>query len=439
MLSDPATRLPPEIVAIIFEHCLPPAPQKPAPDRAPLLVAQIDHRWRSIALSFPSLWSRSSFSESLVGSQALLSLWMERSGQRPLVLRISARSAALATKYLAEIIPHAHRWRDIYIELPSASLRLVEDVPLKTPFPVLEHLAVFALWDGTVYSEQASRLDLSRAPKLRSLALYAPVLNPLARPFGQLSALRLDWLDNMHSAIAMLELCPRLELFGCLAYRSRTDPMSVSVHTHSLLAHLCVDPKTFAYLTLPVLSRVKLDLPFAPRDMGPTTDLLRGLVQRSQCTLHSLWLQVNSRVQRHQLQDLLFENPIRHLRLDFPNIIALQILMPIFELERVTPALEHLEIWNEDGWEFGPVLEPVSTRLKHGTLKSLKLHLTPETSWITTSKLSDQDLQQLRALGDLGLSVLLTAGGRYDPDHFSTLLNTTTSAESAWWSADHDL
>nr|GAT54537.1 predicted protein [Mycena chlorophos] len=191
--------------------------------------------------------------------------------------------------------------------------------------------------------------------------------------------------------------------------------MSVSTYTHSSLAHLCVDPETFAHLTLPALSRVKLDLKWPTEDWSYAVDRLRRLVQRSDCALGWLWLQDDGRIQPRELQDLLSENPIRHLRLDFPHSARVKILMPILDLERVAPRLEHLEIWLQDGsgWESALALRPLKTRVKRSsrTLKSFKLHLNIEPGVVIPNNIPRQDLRRFRALVDAGLDVLVTASG----------------------------
>ncbi|KAJ7685693.1 hypothetical protein DFH06DRAFT_49024 [Mycena polygramma] len=50
-------RIPPEILAEIFMHCLPPRTSRPNVVRAPLLLCGICRRWRDIALFTPALWS----------------------------------------------------------------------------------------------------------------------------------------------------------------------------------------------------------------------------------------------------------------------------------------------------------------------------------------------------------------------------------------------
>ncbi|KIM39885.1 hypothetical protein M413DRAFT_446806 [Hebeloma cylindrosporum] len=57
-LLAPIRRLPPELLTEIFMHCLPRQRFiRPAPDQAPLLLAQICAAWRLASISIPSLWT----------------------------------------------------------------------------------------------------------------------------------------------------------------------------------------------------------------------------------------------------------------------------------------------------------------------------------------------------------------------------------------------
>ncbi|KAF7326585.1 F-box domain-containing protein [Mycena sanguinolenta] len=87
---DPVARLPLEISSEIFLQCLAPFPgQKPAGDRAPLLLLNICSAWTAIALSTPRLWSAVviDFSCPEVSTQ-LLPTWLQRAGKHPLSISL---------------------------------------------------------------------------------------------------------------------------------------------------------------------------------------------------------------------------------------------------------------------------------------------------------------------------------------------------------------
>ncbi|KAJ6487243.1 hypothetical protein C8R47DRAFT_953062, partial [Mycena vitilis] len=75
--------LPPEILAVIFEHCLP-AKAWPSRREAPLLLVQIRRRWREICMELPTLWPRVAFDDTR--SVELLGTWLARARNRPLTI-----------------------------------------------------------------------------------------------------------------------------------------------------------------------------------------------------------------------------------------------------------------------------------------------------------------------------------------------------------------
>ncbi|KAJ7610582.1 hypothetical protein DFH06DRAFT_1246126 [Mycena polygramma] len=57
LIVYPVLTLPPEITARFFVACLPDGCVRPCSKSAPLLLAQICHQWREIAISTPELWA----------------------------------------------------------------------------------------------------------------------------------------------------------------------------------------------------------------------------------------------------------------------------------------------------------------------------------------------------------------------------------------------
>ena len=92
--------LPVELLAEIFLLCLPSEISKPpSPTAAPLLVAQICRRWRSIALDLPPLWAsfcatynpvRGALFAKMPAAWAngLGDLWLQRAKNHPLSLTL---------------------------------------------------------------------------------------------------------------------------------------------------------------------------------------------------------------------------------------------------------------------------------------------------------------------------------------------------------------
>ncbi|KAJ6504611.1 hypothetical protein C8R47DRAFT_1245524 [Mycena vitilis] len=87
-VRDPMAKLPVEISAEIFLHCLPSDSPDPEPDLGPgpMLLQFLDvcHAWRSVALSTPALWTRVCMSS--LATSGLGEIWIGRA--RSLSLRI---------------------------------------------------------------------------------------------------------------------------------------------------------------------------------------------------------------------------------------------------------------------------------------------------------------------------------------------------------------
>ena len=130
-------------------------------------------------------------------------------------------------------------------------------------------------------------------------------------------------------------------------------------------------------------------------------------------------------------------NPVAPARLVHLSPDRKRPLVP--RLEKVAPELKHLEIWDRDGRELGPLLRVLAMRVKGGLLKSLKLHLDSDPSFAPSRHVPEPYFQRLCALAESGLTVLVTARGGDDADDYTTLLNTAASPGSAWWLANRDL
>jgi hypothetical protein len=97
-MTPPIRRLPPELLTEIFLHCLPQFVQ-PHPNKAPLLLTQICSWWRCVCISSPQIWSSlelvykvcettSNLHDSKRNTEALVDLWLSRSGDCPLSLSL---------------------------------------------------------------------------------------------------------------------------------------------------------------------------------------------------------------------------------------------------------------------------------------------------------------------------------------------------------------
>ncbi|KAJ7055768.1 hypothetical protein C8F01DRAFT_1157635 [Mycena amicta] len=143
--------LPFEILAEIFEFCLPPHPSLPNPATAPLLVAQICQRWREIALSSPRLWSFISLAVKKpepgkiprYGGVAHTDLWLLRAAERRLSIAVHIETPLrLSSNILEALAARCARWENVVLCITQADLLamliLIQDLLL----PALHTIAL---------------------------------------------------------------------------------------------------------------------------------------------------------------------------------------------------------------------------------------------------------------------------------------------------------
>ncbi|KAJ7633663.1 hypothetical protein DFH06DRAFT_938908, partial [Mycena polygramma] len=121
--------IPPEIISHIFLNCLPTAehPARPSPVAPPLLLAQVCHHWRKIALSTSELWSSvyllfpslTRDKEKLRNEKALtlLETCFRRAKGRPLSLKMRSTMARVPEAILSLVSSASARFHtlDLYL------------------------------------------------------------------------------------------------------------------------------------------------------------------------------------------------------------------------------------------------------------------------------------------------------------------------------------
>ncbi|KAJ3997388.1 hypothetical protein F5050DRAFT_1436325 [Lentinula boryana] len=110
-------RLPVELLQQIFLYSLPDEHWRFHTPPPQLVFAQVCSYWRSVAISYPKLWSTFIVVDPIKRHISMTKLWLERAGQHPLTLYIKhlwpQRKDALVNTDLiiGLLLPHAHRWK----------------------------------------------------------------------------------------------------------------------------------------------------------------------------------------------------------------------------------------------------------------------------------------------------------------------------------------
>ncbi|KIK01314.1 hypothetical protein K443DRAFT_678459 [Laccaria amethystina LaAM-08-1] len=195
--TAPVLNLPIEILCQIFEAAQD-ASRIHRVSRHPLVEVVISHvcrGWRSIALSFPPLWStfRHDSTCDQVDRQSgnRLAVYLERSSSHLLDLyfhfRCSTRSRGLFKPMLESILPHVARWRRFF--LISDDCGSILDFPDRFKYrleaPNLEYLSLgpATLYPGTF---------LCGTPKLSYLRMDAPCPSHYFRLLSNITVLRIE-------------------------------------------------------------------------------------------------------------------------------------------------------------------------------------------------------------------------------------------------------
>lgn len=180
-LLAPIQSLPVELLSKIFELCL------PEPSKidchymldAPLLLAQINRRWRYVALSTPKLWTTIKMPFGMGDSAheaSLMQTWVKRSGQLPLSLTVQRRwEESDCDPVLNAIIPHSERWNFVsFTQVFQGKFATL--APVRGRLPMLESLEILeSETDDYLFRifELAPRLTT-----MRSLRLPPPSWRP---------------------------------------------------------------------------------------------------------------------------------------------------------------------------------------------------------------------------------------------------------------------
>ncbi|KAF7336943.1 hypothetical protein MVEN_02130700 [Mycena venus] len=270
--------IPPEITAHIFIQCLP-KEIRPSRHIAPLLLTQICHDWRMIALATPSLWDSITLTyDARKDPERLLEMWLQRSASLPLYLFLGAPDAALTRSLLDASLIHHCRWRELklssHADMDAGSRE----------FPILNKIT-FA--------------DPSRGPRVLKIR-NAPALDEVSitmansgafdveLPWSQLKTIRLKTFTDAWDCLQMLNQCSDLLLLAhrAIVWQNVIETFSHPHITLSNLESLEVEYKGSSivpHLTLPRLRYLTLS-----GRIASAIEPFRALLSRSSCSLQYL-------------------------------------------------------------------------------------------------------------------------------------------------------
>ncbi|KAJ7645963.1 hypothetical protein DFH06DRAFT_1210818 [Mycena polygramma] len=338
-------RLPTEIIATIFEHCIPLWPSSghqdrpwdptwPSPNEAPLLLAQICRRWREICLDTPSLWASVVYGDT--GSIDLLEVWLSRARKHRLRIRLESDHEARAGDLLRTIEPHSSRWQEVHFQLPTSAHERLNTFA----FPCLEWLTLIGPggWmEPTVFQD---------APALRyAEIIYLPHLT-IAHPWVQLTSLVFRaTVVTPDEYIALLGCCPNLLTLCCGSTVGLTLDTPQPFRLSSLRSLKLTDDRMLHCLTVPRLERLHLFR--VTYYINTTTNALQSLVARSCCDVQflsfSFGLSCGS-VRRSRRFFRVVNASLLHLRLYSESAAEFEKQIEVLRGDDVLPRLRRLEM-----------------------------------------------------------------------------------------------
>ncbi|PPQ64713.1 hypothetical protein CVT24_008340 [Panaeolus cyanescens] len=242
-----ATRLPPEIMAYIFEMCV-----ADGWTRTPLVVSHVCSAWRKAALT-PSVWSHVYVNIDLSREPYdRAQLWLERSQQMSLDVTIEVVNESIWMRNVIDLLAsHAHRWRSLTIR--SFYLISANDILGDIGPKAMEHLSQVNISVSEEFSnaqglnpEESQILNLpitfANAPNLKTLLLKRNIL-PTADLIPssvqaltlQLTSVGVTSQQSIGAILQLLEGLPQLVQLTIEVPVSQTQIFTLDVVTPQLV------------------------------------------------------------------------------------------------------------------------------------------------------------------------------------------------------------
>ncbi|PBK91926.1 hypothetical protein ARMGADRAFT_1166091 [Armillaria gallica] len=361
-------RLPPELLAEIFERTIPTGSSNWFTDiwEAPWIIGQVSSSWRRLVLSLPYVWSSISVNAYRKYTVPKLKAALTRSRTAPLTIRLflSPTSTEQMTEVYQLLCNERRRWKSIRITLPRLSLVKAQQFhPLlasEADYPILESFHL-------VMSVHLPDRFLDRAPMLHEVRMARMVpLQTNTLPWSRITKLVTNIL-TVEQMFLLLRESPQLHTLEVSdSYRETyiTHPL-----VHASLATFGVpNTSSFPFLTLPALADLYVRFPMDKND----ADIFSAFVGRSNCPLESL--RFSFKTFSVSLVDTIASLPtLRELHTAFFDGDVTPLLSALSTPPLILPRLEDLEL-NQTHKTFGPlrlreVVDLVSCRREHTPLR----------------------------------------------------------------------
>ncbi|KAF9482490.1 hypothetical protein BDN70DRAFT_853287 [Pholiota conissans] len=285
-----AKRLPPEILASIFEECI-----QDGWTRTPLIVSHVCSTWRKAA-NIPAVWSHVYVNFDARDPYKRTRFWLDKSKDTPLVVDLEIGNEMSHLNKTLELLTSAlPRWKALTVK--STALPPVNQIlyACNKPAPQLRVIDITVAQEVIVNVDDpdapelvAFRSSLMVAPQLKSLRINRNVLpgrnilpSSITNLSLQLPSHQTPTTQSLSTVIRLLEELPSLELFSLEVPKVQGQHFEINIDPDRVVELSCLTSMTlmgkgnlFAilpHLVAPSLSRLFLRSSlddFPPSEVG---------------------------------------------------------------------------------------------------------------------------------------------------------------------------